>query len=132
MQAKYTIKWLVLFLIIIKCVNTFEIFIKKTNDNNHQTTEQLKLFYNKTYEIPLFQTRYITLRISRDGLRRTGHVNQHDIVGFKFQVKSTDIRVVKIQKEVRSSKNVSNTNNILLEDLFIRKLKYFIQRFLNF
>jgi len=132
MQAKYTIKWLVLFLIIIKCVNTFEIFIKKTNDNNHQTTEQLKLFYNKTYEIPLFQTRYITLRISRDGLRRTGHVNQHDIVGFKFQVKSTDIRVVKIQKEVRSSKNVSNTNNILLEDLFIRKLKYFIQRCFNF
>ncbi len=124
MQMKYTIKWLVLFLMIIKCVHTFEIFIKKTNDNNHKKTEQLKLFYNKTYEIPLFQTHYITIRISRDGLRHAGHINQHNIVGFKLQVKSSDIRVVKIQKEVRTS-----TNNILLEDLFIRKLKYFIEKF---
>jgi len=105
---------------IIKYVHNFEIFIKKTNDNNHKKTEQLKLFSNKTYEIPLFQTHYITIRISRDGLRHAGHINQHNIVGFKLQVKSTDIRVIKIQKEIRTS-----TNNILLEDLFICKLKYF-------
>ncbi len=117
------IKWLVLFLILIGSVHTFEIFIKKPDDD--QNIEGLKSFYNKTYEIPLFQRRFITIRIYPDDLQRTGRVQKHDVVGFKFQVKSTDIQVVEIRKEVRIPTNSNNSNHVLLEDLFICKLKYF-------
>lgn len=122
-RNKDMIKWLVLFLILIGSVHTFEIFIKKPDDD--QNIEGLKSFYNKTYEIPLFQTRFITIRIYPDDLQRTGRVSQHDVIGFKFQVKSTDIQVVEIRKEVRIPTNSNNSNHVLLEDLFICKLKYF-------
>ncbi len=123
MQVKYMIKWLILFITIIECAHCFEIFIKKTNNNDDKKIEQLKSFHNKTYQISLFQTHYITIRIHPDDLRRNGHVNQDNVVGFKFQVKSTDIRVLDVKKEVRVPTSTSNTNNILLEDLFISKLK---------
>ncbi len=125
MQMKYMIKWLVLYLTVLQCVHGFEIFIKKTNDNNDTNIQPLRSFRNKTYQIPLFETRYITIRISPDDLRRNGYVNQSDVIGFKFQVKSTDIQVVEIKKEVRVPTKTSNTNHVLLEDLFICKLKYF-------
>ncbi len=119
------IKWLILFITIIKCAHSLEIFIKKTNSNNDQNIEPLKLFYNKTYQIPLFQTRYITIRINRDDLGRNKNVHDHDVVGFKFQVKSTDNRVVDVQKEIivpTRKTNENSSNNVLLEDLFICKL----------
>jgi hypothetical protein len=122
MQEQYMIKWLILFVTIIECAHSLEIFIKKTNSNNDQNIEPLKSFYNKTYQIPLFQTRYITIRINRDDLRRNKNVHDHDVVGFKFQVKSTDNRIVDVQKEILVTTNANSSNNVLLEDLFICKL----------
>jgi hypothetical protein len=112
MQEQHIIKWLILFLLILECVYSFEIFIKKTTNNNEQNIEQLGSFSNKSYQIPLFQTRYITIQINPNDLH-------HNVVGFKFQVKSSDIRVIDVQKEIMIP---TNPNNILLEDLFIRKL----------
>jgi hypothetical protein len=125
MHEQHIIKLVILFIIIIKCVHSFDIFIKKTNNNNDKEIQKLESFYNKTYQIPLFQTRYITIRIYQNDLYRDGNINNHDVIGFKFQVKSTDIRVVDIEKEVMLPARITNTNNsnnVLLEDLFICKL----------
>ncbi|CAF3396934.1 unnamed protein product [Rotaria sp. Silwood1] len=122
MQEQYIIKWLILFMTIVECVHSFEIFIKKTNDNNDQNIEELQSFYNKNYEMSLFQTHYITIRISPDDLYRDRNTTDHNVVGFKFQVKSTDTRIVHVQKEVMiptRMTNANDSNNILLEDLFI-------------
>jgi len=115
MQAKYMIQWLVLF---INGIHALELFVK-TTDN--QSSEPFKSYANRTYQIPLFQTRFITIRIHPDELRRDGHVNQQDIIGFKFQVQSTDIRVLDIRKEIGLA-NTNKNKNILVEDLFICKL----------
>ncbi|CAF1013472.1 unnamed protein product [Rotaria sordida] len=122
MQEQHIIKWLILFITIIKGVHSVDIFIKKTNDNNDENIEELQSFYDKPYEMPLFQTRYITIRINPNGLHHDQNKNNHHVVGFKFQVKSTNIRVVNVQKEVMVPtriKNINDSNNILLEDLFI-------------
>jgi hypothetical protein len=128
MQEQYMIKWLILFITIIECAHTLEIFIKETNSNNNRNIEPLTSFYNKTYQIPLFQTRYITIRINRDDLRRNKNVHDHDVVGFKFQVKSTDNRVFDVQKEIivpTRTANTNSSNNVVLEDLFICKLRIY-------
>lgn len=114
MQVKYMIQWLILFLTYNKCVHSFQILIQ----NNDQKYEELKLFSNTSYQIPLFQTRYITIKISPNDFLRNGYTNQANIIGFKFQVKSTDVGVVEVKKEIQSP-----TENILLEDLFICKFK---------
>jgi hypothetical protein len=122
MKKQHTIKWLILFLTIIDYVHSFDMFIKTPIDNNNQTIEKLKYFSNKTYEIPLFHTRYITIRINPDDLHQDGNTTDRNIVGFRFQVHSTDIRVVDVRKEIMvptKSKNGTQPNNILLEDLFI-------------
>ncbi len=117
MQAKYMIQWLLLFLTIINGIYTFELFIKKSDDN--QDIESLKSYTNRTYQIPLFQTRLITIRIHSDDLRH----NEHELIGFKFQVQSSDIRVMDIRKEIQMT-NTNQKKNILLEDLFICKFLF--------
>jgi hypothetical protein len=122
MTKQHTIKSLILFLAIIESVHCFEIFIKNKDDGNKVTIEHLKNV-SKTYEIPLFQTRYITIKMSPNDLD-----HNRNVIGFKFQVQSTDIRVVDIQKEIMvptKITNRNNSNNILLEDLFICKLIMF-------
>ncbi|CAF1343562.1 unnamed protein product [Adineta steineri] len=122
MQGRYMIKWLILFLITVKYAHTVEIFIKKTNSNDDQDVEQLQSYANKTYQIPLFQKRYVTIGINPDELRGNKNIKNNKIVGFKFQVQTTDTRIVRIQKEVMAPTkevNANNSNNVLLEDLFI-------------
>ncbi|CAF1475711.1 unnamed protein product, partial [Adineta steineri] len=96
--------------------------LKKTNSNDDQDVEQLQSYANKTYQIPLFQKRYVTIRINPDELRGNKNIKNNKIVGFKFQVQTTDTRIVRIQKEVMAPTkevNANNSNNVLLEDLFI-------------
>ena len=116
MQAKYIVQWLILF---ISGIQTFELFIKNDND---QSNETFKSYANRSYQIPLFQTRFITIRIHPDDLRHVERAQKHDIIGFKFQVQSSDIRVLDVRKEIRTA-NINKKNNVLLEDLFIRKLE---------
>ena len=123
MKKQHIIKWLILFLTVIESVHCFEIYIKNKNDGNKVTIEHLKYSSNKTYEIPLFQTHYITIKINPNDLD-----DNRNVIGFKFQVQSTDIRVVDIRKEIMVPTKITNGNNsknILLEDLFICKLIMF-------
>jgi len=110
-------------MIIIKCVYNFEVILSKTKDNQDQSIEYLVSYGNKSYEIPLFQTRYITIQtFSNDFLR-----NKYDyinVVGFKFQLRSTRPKLVNIKKEIMIPTNdikFDNLSTVLLEDLFICK-----------
>ncbi|CAF1516787.1 unnamed protein product [Rotaria magnacalcarata] len=70
----------------------------------------------------LLQTRYITIQVTPNDLYHDHHTNKSNVIGFKFQVKSTNIRVLDVKKEVIVPSKLENTtksNNILLEDLFI-------------
>ena len=109
------IQCLLLFLTIVNGIHTFELFIKKPDDN--QGIEAFKSYTNRTYQMPLFQTRLITIRIHPNDLRR----DEHDIIGFKFQVQSSVDGIVDIRKEIQMAKP-NQQKNILLEDLFICKL----------
>ncbi|UJR33152.1 hypothetical protein I4U23_020609 [Adineta vaga] len=116
------IKYLILIIHILTYVHSVEINIKNTNDKNDQDIENLNLYMKKTYQLPLFQTRYISIRINPDDLHRKENTSDQDIIGFKFQIQSTDKRVVHIQKEVlvpTKTINQNNSSHILLEDLFI-------------
>jgi len=90
MIQQRTIKWLTLFLIIIQHVHCIDIFIKNSRNGKDEIVQELKHFTKRTYEIPLFQTRYIKIKMH-------GHDNK-DIIKIQFQVNSTDIRVVHIKK----------------------------------
>ncbi|CAF4322960.1 unnamed protein product [Rotaria socialis] len=70
----------------------------------------------------LFQTRYITIQVKPNDLNHDHHTNKRTAIGFQFQVKSTDIRVLDVKKDVIVPSKLENTTkskNILLEDLFI-------------
>ncbi len=115
MQLKYMIQCLLLFLTIVNGIHTLELFIKKPDDN--QDIETFKSYSNRSYFIPLFQTRFITIRIHPNDLRR----GEQEIIGFKFQVQSSVAGVMDIRKEIQMAKP-NQRKNILLEDLFICKL----------
>jgi len=105
-------------MIIIKCVYNFEVILSKTKDNQDQNIESLASFRDKSYEIPLFQTRYITIQTHANDFIR----NNINVVGFKFQIRSTRPELVNIQKEVMiPTKDVKfdNLSTVLLEDLYI-------------
>ncbi len=115
------VKCLILFITIVKCTNSFEIFISRAKYDKNQTIEDFKSFHNRSCEISLFQTRYITIRVYPRDLRR--HQNDNSsVIGFKFQVKSTNPDVVNIQKNVvlpTTTKIINDSKNILNEDLYI-------------
>jgi len=114
------VKCLIVFMIIIKCVYNFEVILSKTNDNQDQNIERLASFRNKSYEIPLFQTRYITIQTHLNDFLR----NNINVVGFKFQIRSTRPELVNIQKQIMiSTKDVKSDDlsTVLLEDLYICK-----------
>ncbi|CAF3910969.1 unnamed protein product [Rotaria magnacalcarata] len=130
MHKQHTINSLILFITIFACVHSFEIFIKKTNNKNDSKIEEFKSFHNKTYNMSLLQTRYITIQVTPNDLYHDHHTNKSNVIGFKFQVKSTNIRVLDVKKEVIVPSKLENTtksNNILLEDLFICKTNCFIE-----
>ena len=107
-------------MVFFQTTSTFEIFLEDENGKN----SSVQSYVNGTYQMPLFQTRYITVRINADNLRRNGNLNEKDIVGFKLQAQSTDARVIEIEKELITSNPRANNKQlkkILVEDLFIRK-----------
>jgi hypothetical protein len=118
MLQRQTLQYLILFLTIFKCVYNFEIFLSKTKDDKDQNMEQLVSFRNKSYEIPLFQTRYVTIRTHSNDFHPKKNDNSN-VIGFKFQVRSSNPELVNIRKEITISTN--NLKTILLEDLYICK-----------
>jgi hypothetical protein len=117
----HVIKCWILLLTGLGRVLSLDVFIKATMDAHDESTTSVSSLANTTYEMPLFQIRYIVMRVNLDELRRDG---QHHLVGIKFQVSSTDSRVIKARKEVRMPMKPNNTtqsNQVLLDDLYIRK-----------
>jgi hypothetical protein len=104
----------ILFMTIVRCIYSFEIFINNTKDG---TVKQLESFRNKSYELPLFQKRFITIRAHPNDFRPNTY-NSH-VVGFKYQVRSTDPSIVRIRKETTAPTGINNSKMILLEDLYI-------------
>lgn len=115
------VRCLIVFITIFKCVYNFEVFARKTKDGNDQNIQQLANYRNKSYEIPLFQTHYLILRIHANDFQ--GH-SKSNIIGFKFQVQSTDPEVVNLRKKIMmltSNENTDKLHTVLLDDLYICK-----------
>jgi hypothetical protein len=111
-----TLKYLIVIIIIVKYVDSLEIFLSKTNDDIE--VEHLASFRNKSYEIPLFQTRYLTIRTHPNDIHPV-QLGEKNMIGLKYQIKSTLPKVVNIRKEVASSEKNPESNGIVVEDLFI-------------
>jgi hypothetical protein len=121
MLQEQTLKCMIIFMITVKCVHNLEILISKTKDDTNQTVEHLQSFHNKSYEIPLFQIRYLTVRTHSNDFHRNKS-DDRNVIGFKFQIRSTLPNVVIIRKEVNPLAEKMETTNIdtfLVEDLFI-------------
>jgi hypothetical protein len=112
------LKIFILFITSIKYVYSFEIFISKIQDKNIEDFVPVR---NQSCEVPLFQTRYVTIKIHPDDLRHNNN-DINNVVGFKFQIKSTDPKVVIIRKEIimpTKTPIINDSNTVLLEDLYI-------------
>ena len=121
MQQGQTLKFWLVFLILINYVNSFEIFIGERLDGQDQNVEQLGARENKSYEINLFKSRYITIRIDPNDLRRNGN-SRGDVVGFKFQIRSSLANVVEIRKVLPiPADQMEKADPVIEEDLFVRK-----------
>jgi hypothetical protein len=123
MLQEQTLKYFIVFIITVKCADSLEIVLSKTNDDTDKNVEYLGSFLNKSYEIPLFQRRYVTIRMHPNDFPRTSSYNRN-VVGFKFQIKSILPNVVNIRKEVtlpEEKTKLNDLNTILVEDLFICK-----------
>lgn len=124
MRQGQTLKYSILFFIAIQSVSTFEILIAERIDGIDQNIQHLGENVNKSYEIPLFQTRYVTVRVHTNDLHRHGNNRGGDIVGFKFQIKSSVPNVVGIEKELNipaEGADIDDRKSVLVEDLFICK-----------
>ncbi|CAF1412207.1 unnamed protein product [Adineta steineri] len=115
MLQRQLLTGVILFITIIKYVDNFQIFI---NNTKIQNIESSLPYSNKSYEIPLFQTHYITIRTYTDDFYNISHV-----IGFKFQIKSTNSELVTIRKEtklpIETATDNGIENNVLREDLYI-------------
>ncbi|CAF1124907.1 unnamed protein product [Adineta steineri] len=115
MLQRQLLTGVILFITIIKYVDNFQIFI---NNTKFQNIESSLPYSNKSYEIPLFQTHYITIRTYTDDFYNISHV-----IGFKFQIKSTNSELVTIRKEntppIETATDNGIENNVLREDLYI-------------
>ena len=121
MQQGQTLKFWIVFLILINYVNSFEIFIGERLDGQDQNVEQLGARENKSYEINLFKSHYVTIRIDPNDLRRNGN-SRGDVVGFKFQIRSSLANVVEIRKVLPiPADQMEKVDPVIEEDLFVRK-----------
>ncbi|CAF2793698.1 unnamed protein product [Rotaria sp. Silwood2] len=111
----------------------FKIFINETQYNKDQTIEYLTTFPNKSYEMPLFQTRYITIRVDSNDFQHKKQ-NISNVIGFKLQIRSTDPKVINLRKEfMKPTENAetNNSNTVLIEDLYILHHKNSLGRIFN-
>lgn len=110
----YTTRYLIFVLNLISIVQCVEFFIKPLDQDKIQPS---KLLLDERYELPMFQSRLLTVQLS---LQRSYHKQNLKIIGFRFQIQSTNPDVVLIKKNVQQT----TTNNVVLTDLFIRKYIY--------
>lgn len=90
-----------------------EIFIEDSNG----TIVALSSFQNQSYQIPLFQSRQLIIQIDPDLL-----MEDRQLVGYKFQLQSTDNRVIEVTKKLVPGRK-QETEHVLVEDLFICEFK---------
>ena len=87
MIRRQALEYFILVMSIIKCVRCFDAFITKTINDKNEDHKPLTSFHNNSLEIPLFQARYITLRMNLNHDFRHHHKHVDSIiVGFKFQI----------------------------------------------
>ncbi|CAF2793679.1 unnamed protein product [Rotaria sp. Silwood2] len=118
-------KCCILFLTIIKCVLGFKIFINETQYNKDQNIDYLASVHNKSYEIPLFQTRYITIQTDSNDFHRNKYDNSN-VIGFKLQIRSSHPEFINLRKEVMippETAKLNNSDTVLIEDLYILSRK---------
>ena len=121
MLSKEVLKSVLFFLTVVKYAHSLDLFIETSKYKNH---EQLTPLRNKSYEMPLFQTRYVTIRVHANDLHRSDHQATGTVIGFKFELKSTDTNIIKMEKIIptqRKSTNNIDLNTVLIEDLYICK-----------
>ena len=121
MQQEHILTWLALFMIVARCADGFELFIWKTNEaSGNASNELLTPFLNQSYQLPLFQRHYVTVRALPSDSRNKS--DNRNVVGYNIQVRSTKAPVVSIEKVQSTSVTPAVRNkvdSILLNDLYI-------------
>ena len=105
----------------MKSSNALEIFIGKSN---YGTVPSQTPFSNKSYEMPLFEARYLSIRVRANEFRRKAG-NSH-VVGFEFQMKSSQPDIVEMQKDLSMPSSFADGTHpdaVLIQDLYICKYK---------
>ena len=116
------LRWCILLITLAKYTSSFEVLIKTTLADDDQTSEKWQDFKNKSYEIPLFQKRYVTIRTQLNDIQSKRF--NRSVVGFKFHVSSINAVVADVRKELTPLTTPTESINdpaILLEDLYIGK-----------
>ena len=116
------LRWCILLITLAKYTASFQVLIKTTIAEDDQISEQWENFKNKSYEIPLFQKRYVTIRTQLNDIQSKQF--NRSVVGFKFHVSSTNAIVADVRKELTPLTTPTASTNaptILLEDLYIGK-----------
>ena len=122
MQQVHLLAWLALFMTLSKCTDSFELFIRKTNEASvAASSEPPAPFLNQSYELPLFQRHYVTVRVLPSEFHSKG--DNRSVVGYNLQVRSTNAPVVIVEKVQSLSGTPERMGNqvesTLLNDLYI-------------
>lgn len=112
------IQYLVI-LTLVQVIHSFDISISKTTD---ETIDSSGYYRNASYGISLFRTRYIKIIVSENDLRRFISDNG-TVIGYKFQIESTQPQVLNIRKVPTSTETLQtiNPDTIIVDDLYICK-----------
>ena len=113
-----TMKFFFLVSIVFQLTNSFELFIRQSSDENASLLN-LNSFKNRSYQISLFQTRTIIVKIKPEKLfLASGKI----FSAFRLQVKAKDHQVIEIKKQstgISTSFPSIELDPILFDDLFI-------------
>ncbi|CAF0971935.1 unnamed protein product [Adineta ricciae] len=84
--------------------------------------------------MPLFQTRYVTIRVHANDLHRSDRRAAGTVIGFKFELKSTDPNIIKMEKIISTQRKPTNNTDfhtVLIEDLYIFPTKNGLSHIFN-
>lgn len=76
--------------ILVRCVSNFEIILNRIKEENST---------NKSFEIPLYERRNLTIRID------SNEFNRRDIIGLKYRIQTTILNVIQIKQQTNREEN---------------------------
>lgn len=118
MQAQHIVSQC-LVLVVLLGITTSSV-VEISLSDKFKNIDKLSSFGNKSYEIPLFQKRILSIQVDPNRLQE-----HHELIGYKFQIEVSDKRVVRIEKVLSDSRYIKEQHEeyqaIAVEDLYICK-----------